>query len=161
MSIIRRHHCPHTTKDRCRRVLGREGHFGVVSPQAFCDRVHFRPVLRVGFTKTSLGMYILLYLLCTHAIPHVAHTRVFLFLKTHQTTQDRVISWIDARTRSVLTCTTCSTIRERTRRARCAFEGTDSTSCRNWTRTRCDGFFRRLDPCSRYRPYRRTCGDSR
>ena len=70
MSIIRRHHCPHTTKDRCRRVLlGREGggssgggHFGgmVVSSQAaapsFCDRVHFRPVLRVGFTKTSLGV---------------------------------------------------------------------------------------------------------
>ena len=142
MSIIRRHHCPHTTKDRCRRVLlGREGggsggggHFGgmVVSSQAatassFCDRVHFRPVLRVGFTKTSLGMYfciscactcdsarrsrahfvvsflflllrsralstrpegwiyqdefryILLYLLCTHAIPHVAHTKLCVF----------------------------------------------------------------------------------
>ena len=77
MSIIRRHHCPHTTKDRCRRVLlGREGgsssgggHFGgmVVSSQAaapsFCDRVHFRPVLRVGFTKTSLGMCVILLVL--------------------------------------------------------------------------------------------------
>ena len=143
MSIIRRHHCPHTTKDRCRRVpLGREGgsssggHFGgmVVSSQAapsFRDRVHFRPVLRVGFTKTSLGMCVILlvlYLLCvrvrfrasltqnfvsflfllrsralstrpdgldvprrvyvvytfvslvcTHAIPHVAHTKLCVF----------------------------------------------------------------------------------
>ena len=44
----------------------------MVSSQAaapsFCDRVHFRPVLRVGFTKTSLGMCIILlvHLLCVH-----------------------------------------------------------------------------------------------
>ena len=95
MSIIRRHHCPHTTKDRCRRVLlGREGggssgggHFGgmVVSSQAaapsFCDRVHFRPVLRVGFTKTSLGMCVILlvlYLLCVRVRFRASLTQNFV-----------------------------------------------------------------------------------
>ena len=45
MSVIRRHHCVHTTKERCARLRG-----GFV-----CDSVHFKPVLRVGQTKTSLG----------------------------------------------------------------------------------------------------------
>ena len=45
MSVIRRHHCKHTTKERCARLRG-----GFV-----CDSVHFKPVLRVGQTKTSLG----------------------------------------------------------------------------------------------------------
>ena len=45
MSVIRRHHCVHTTKERCARLRG-----GFV-----CDSVHFKPVLRVGLTKTSLG----------------------------------------------------------------------------------------------------------
>ncbi|CAL6304681.1 unnamed protein product [Bathycoccus prasinos] len=44
MSVIRRHHCVHTTKERCARLHG-----GFV-----CDSVHFKPVLRVGQTKTSL-----------------------------------------------------------------------------------------------------------
>ena len=73
MSIIRRHHCPHTTKDRCRRVLGRGDHFGVVSSQAFCDRVHFRPVLRVGHTKTSLGNVVSI-----HATPHVCSKKLII-----------------------------------------------------------------------------------
>jgi hypothetical protein len=45
MSVIRRHHCKHATKERCARLRG-----GFV-----CDSVHFKPVLRVGQTKTSLG----------------------------------------------------------------------------------------------------------
>ena len=58
----------------------------MVSSQAaapsFCDRVHFRPVLRVGFTKTSLGVcytFGVVSHVCTRAIPRVAHTKLCVF----------------------------------------------------------------------------------
>ena len=66
----------------------------MVSSQAaapsFCDRVHFRPVLRVGFTKTSLGMCVILlvlYLLCVRVRFRASLTQnfvsfLFLFLRS-------------------------------------------------------------------------------